>query len=187
MHGYKCVFPLFYTRSPEHTPTHTPQSCTDSLTYSPFPFICTPHTETHAHTHTHTDRHTHAMQAYTQHQTLLLTDTHTHTHTDTHLLASHRGRWGGGSKHRDPTPSLKCSLGAHTHARPRAQTRGDAQTDKRSSAHMSTHPDEVEQRAQRQHAEAPARTPRWEERSEVCQKTHYLQSTFRLLQHVRAE
>lgn len=172
--GYKCVFPLFYTRSPEHTPTHTPQSCTDSLTYSPCPFICTHHIQK-KHTQRHTVRHTHAMQAYTQHQTLQLTDTHS--------LTSHRGRWGGGVN-REIQPILKmlswCTLtSTHTH--------GDAQTDKRRSAHMSTHPNEVEQRAQRQHVEAPVRTPWWEERSEVCQKTHYLQSTFRLPQHVRVE
>ena len=104
VHGYKCVFPLFYTHSPEHTPTHTPQSCTDSLTYSPFPFICTPHTETHAHTHTHTDRHTHAMQAYTQHQTLLLTDTHTHTHTQTHTCSHRTGEDGVGGVNTEIQP-----------------------------------------------------------------------------------
>lgn len=114
---------LFYT--PERTPTHTPQSCTDSLThFSPL--------SSFAHTETHTDMH----MAYTQqHQTQRLTDTLTHAPVA-------RGRWGGGEN-----PSSKCSLGAHTH------------THTHRSAHMSTHPNEVEQRAQRQHVEAPVGTP----------------------------
>lgn len=60
---------LFYTHSPEYTPTHTQQSCTDSLTLPPFLHL-------HA-TCRNTHRHTDTKQAYTQqHQTLLLTDTH---------------------------------------------------------------------------------------------------------------
>lgn len=87
------------------------------------------------------------MQAHTQYQTWLLKYTHT-------CSPSHREDGVGGSKHRDPAHPQNALL-VHTH----------------SSAHMRTHPKEVEQRAQRQHVEAPVETLRCEERTEDCKKT----------------
>lgn len=169
-----CFSSLLHTFTRAYSHSHT--AILHRFTYIlPLSFhLHTPHTKK-----THTETHS---QTYTCHAGLHSTS-NTATDRHTHSLTSHRGRWGGGVN-REIQPILKmlswCTLtSTHTH--------GDSQTDKRRSAHMSTHPNEVEQRAQRQHVEAPVRTPWWEERSEVCQKTHYLQSTFRLPQHVRVE
>ncbi len=133
---------LFYTHSPAHTPTHTAILHKFTLPLSSF----ANHIQKHTHTHTHT--HTCAMQAYTQHQTLLLTDSHT--------LSRRKGKMGWGSTYRDPTHpqnALLVSTRIHTH------THTHTHTQEHTQANMSSHPNEVEQRAQRQRVEAPVGTP----------------------------
>lgn len=102
--AHQCVFlvRLFYTHS-AHTPTHTPQSCTDSVTLPLF-FIYTPHRDTH------TDIH---MPCRLTLNNIKHCYWQTHTHACTHSFQSHRED-GVGEQTERSNPCSKSSLGAHS-------------------------------------------------------------------------
>lgn len=138
-----CFSPLCLVLSLTHVQpsilplTHRPPSRTDSLTHSLFLHLHTTHCNTHTRTETcHTGSHSTSNTA---------TDRHTHAHTPAPVTQE---KMGWGSKHRDPAHPQNALL-VHT----RIPSHPHTHTQER------THPNEVEQRAQRQHVEAPVGAP----------------------------